>query len=223
MGIVSLINTDKLYWLGRYSERVYTTIRLFGESFDQIIDGNTEDISRFCASLDIPYIYASAEDFVDRYLFDTQNPDSVVSNLTRAYDNAMTLREEIGSECISYIQMAVYVMNSLRGDQSPMIGLQKIMDHILAFWGLADDMIPDENVRNIIKTGKRVERLDLYARLHRPQTDILREVRRLAVRISRTDLQYSVTEINTLEELAVQEAPDYCSIVLLVDHLVRFG
>ena len=51
MGIVSLINTDKLYWLGRYSERVYTTIRLFGESFDRVIDGDTESIRAFCASL----------------------------------------------------------------------------------------------------------------------------------------------------------------------------
>ena len=64
MGIVSLINTDKLYWLGRYSERVYTTIRFFGESFDQVIDGNTAYIDQFCASLDIPNIYPSGEEFV---------------------------------------------------------------------------------------------------------------------------------------------------------------
>jgi len=195
MGIVSLINTDKLYWLGRYSERVYTTIRLFGESFDRIIDGSAGNIGLFCQSLDIPNIYTSGEDFVDRYLFDPQNPDSVVSNLTRAYDNAMTLREEIGSECISYIQLAIYVMNGLKGNASPMIGLQKILDDILAFWGLADDMIPDENIRNIIKTGKRVERLDLYARLKRPHADILREVRRLTVRIGRTNLIYNAKDL----------------------------
>ena len=137
MGIVSLINTDKLFWLGRYSERVYTTIRLFGESFDKIIDGNAKYIELFCRSLDIPNIYSSTEDYVERYLFDPQNPDSVYSNLTRAYDNAMTLREEIGSECISYIQLAIYVMNRHQGSQSPMIGLQQILDDILAFWGLA--------------------------------------------------------------------------------------
>ena len=38
MGIISLNNKDRLYWLGRYSERVYTTIRFFGESFDTLID-----------------------------------------------------------------------------------------------------------------------------------------------------------------------------------------
>ncbi|MGN0754195.1 MAG: alpha-E domain-containing protein [Aristaeellaceae bacterium] len=221
MGIVSLMNTDKLYWLGRYSERVYTTIRLFGESFDQLIEGDLRSIDAFCTSLNIPNIYPSGDDFVDRYLFDAENPDSVLSNLTRAYDNAMTLREEIGSECVSYIQLAIYAMNSLRGSQGPMFGLQTVIDDILAFWGLTDDLIPDENVRNIIKVGKRVERLDLYARLQRPKRDILREVRRLAVRISRTNLQYAQEDMDALRALAEGDEPAYARIVPLVDGLVR--
>ena len=221
MGIVSLTNTDKLYWLGRYSERVYTTIRLFGESFDHLIEGEVQSIGAFCASLNIPNLYTSGDDFVERYLFDAENPDSVFANLTRAYDNAMTLREEIGSECVSYIQLAIYAMNSLRGNENPMFGLQKVIDDILAFWGLSDDIIPDENVRNIIKVGKRVERLDLYARLKLPRKDILREVRRLAVRISRTNLQYAQADIERLMALATAEETAYDEIVVLVDHLVK--
>ena len=220
MGNVSLINTDKLFWLGRYSERVYTTIRLFGESFDKIIDGDSESIRLFCLSLDIPDLYTSSEDFVGRYLFDPLNPDSVVSNLTRAYDNAVTLRQEVGSKCVSYIQLAIYVMNGLRGSNSPMLGLQQILDHILAFWGLVDDMIPDENIRNIIKTGKRVERLDLYARLKRPQRDILREVNRLRVRISRTNLKYREEDLEQLKSLAERAEIDYRSVLHVVDSLV---
>ncbi|MBP3523074.1 MAG: alpha-E domain-containing protein [Clostridia bacterium] len=221
MGIVSLTNTDKLYWLGRYSERVYTTIRLFGESFDHLIEGEVQSIGTFCASLNIPNIYTSGDDFVERYLFDAENPDSVLANLTRAYDNAMTLREEIGSECVSYIQLAIYAMNSLRGSENPMFGLQKVVDDILAFWGLTDDIIPDENVRNIIKVGKRVERLDLYARLRLPQKDILREVRRLAVRISRTNLQYAQADVERLMALAMAGETAYDEIVALVDGLVK--
>lgn len=221
MGIVSLTNTDKLYWLGRYSERVYTTIRLFGESFDHLIEGEVQSIGTFCASLNIPNIYTSGDDFVERYLFDAENPDSVLANLTRAYDNAMTLREEIGSECVSYIQLAIYAMNSLRGSENPMFGLQKVVDDILAFWGLSDDIIPDENVRNIIKVGKRVERLDLYARLRLPQKDILREVRRLSVRISRTNLQYAQADVERLMALAMAGETAYDEIVALVDGLVK--
>ncbi|MCI6588781.1 MAG: alpha-E domain-containing protein, partial [Clostridiales bacterium] len=169
----------------------------------------------------IPNLYTSGDDFVERYLFDAENPDSVFANLTRAYDNAMTLREEIGSECVSYIQLAIYAMNSLRGNENPMFGLQKVDDDILAFWGLSDDIIPDENVRNIIKVGKRVERLDLYARLKLPKKDILREVRRLAVRISRTNLQYAQADIDRLMALATAGETAYDEIVTLVDGLVK--
>ncbi len=29
MGVISIEHTDRLYWLGRYTERVYTTNRFF--------------------------------------------------------------------------------------------------------------------------------------------------------------------------------------------------
>ena len=221
MGIISLTNTEKLFWLGRYSERVYTTIRLFEEHFDRLIDANLTSYEEFCCDLDIPTIYLSGDDFVDRYLFDETDPNSVFSNLTRAYDNAVTLREEIGSEPISYIQLAIYVMKRSRGCQSPMIELQRVVDDILAFWGITDDMIPDENTRNIIKVGKRVERLDLYARLKRPPEDIQREVRRLVGRIDRTNLKYNAKKIARLQELAESPAGQYREIVSLVDGLVE--
>ena len=38
MGTEILSKTNRLYWLGRYSERVYTTLKLFSESFDALIE-----------------------------------------------------------------------------------------------------------------------------------------------------------------------------------------
>ena len=38
MGIISIEQTNRLFWLGRYSERVYTTLRLYSNSFDSMID-----------------------------------------------------------------------------------------------------------------------------------------------------------------------------------------
>lgn len=55
------------------------------------------DLSRM---IDIPYIYDSKECFKESYPFDESNPDSIFSNLNRAYDNAIVLREEIGSEAL---------------------------------------------------------------------------------------------------------------------------
>ena len=39
----------------------------------------------------------------------------------RTYDNAVVLREEIGSETLSYIQLAVYEMNRAKESSAPLI------------------------------------------------------------------------------------------------------
>lgn len=108
MGIISVEHTNQLFWLGRYSERVYTTLNIFADRFDSMIDLDTDKYEEFCLLQEIPNIYTSKEDFASRYCFDERDPNSVYSNLIRAYDNAIVLREEIGSLTLSYIQLAVY-------------------------------------------------------------------------------------------------------------------
>ena len=39
MGIISLEQKDRLLWLGRYTERVYTTLKLYSYTYDALIDG----------------------------------------------------------------------------------------------------------------------------------------------------------------------------------------
>lgn len=221
MGIISVENTDRLFWLGRYSERVYTTIRLFAASYDQMIDIDFNNFQDFCKKLDIPNIYRSKRDFIEKYSFDEFNPNSIYANLMRAYDNAVVLREEIGSETLSYIQLAVYEIQKAKESSSPLIELQKVMDNILAFWGIADDSIDAQHVRNIIKIGKRVERLDLYGRLHMDRKEIIRETRRLTDRIARTGLTYDAETLKELNDIVQEEKMDYYNVVQKVDSLVK--
>ena len=221
MGIKSVMNTDRLYWLGRYSERVFTTLKLFSESFDTLIEQYGEDHRGFCASLEIPDVYIDKDDFIDRYAFSLDDPNSIISNLHRAYDNAIELREEIGSETLSFIQMAIYEMNTAKLSEAPLLHFQKITDAILAFWGCVDDQIDDENTRNIIKIGKRVERLDLYARLKKDRTAIRREINRLSGRICRTDLIYRKEDVQKLKDLAEEPELNYRDIILTVEQLVE--
>lgn len=221
MGVKSIINTDRLYWLGRYSERVYTTLKLFERSFDVLIEQYGGDHREFCAKLEIPDIYADKDDFIGKYAFSDEDPNSIMSNLRRGYDNAIELREEIGSECLSFIQLAIYEMEAAQESDAPGLYFQKVTDYILAFWGCVDDQIDDENTRNIIKIGKRVERLDLYARLHRSREEIQREIDRLAGRIDRTDLIYSRDNLLALCAFAVRPELDYHAIVATAEALVE--
>ncbi len=221
MGIISVEHTDRLLWLGRYSERVYTTLRIFAKYFDSMIELNGEEYERFCISQDIPNIYTSIEDFSDRYCFDGTDPNSIYSNLMRAYDNAIVLREEIGSETLAYIQLAVYEMNRAAVSDAPLVKLQKVSDNIVAFWGIADDSIDSENVRDLIKLGKRIERIDIYSRLKMNSSELKREMKRLNTRITTVNIRYSHKGLMHLNYLVEEDEPDYEEIVKEVEALIE--
>ncbi len=220
MGIISVEQAGHLYWLGRYTERVYTTLRIYSRSFDEMIDESRDSYQSFCRSVDIPDIYVSKEDFLRRYPFDPTVPDSIVSNLERAYDNAVVLRETIGSEALSYVQLAVYDIKLAAESDAPMIELQQVLDHILAFWGIVDDQIDSEETRNMIKTGKRIERIDLYARLGMPREELVREVHRMVPRVKRSGMAYDAEKLEMIRERVEEPELDHYSLVADVETLV---
>lgn len=220
MGIISVEKVDHLYWLGRYTERVYTTLKIFAKSFDRMIDSSEEVYPDYCEALDIPNIYASKEDFLNRYPFDASIPDSIISNLNRAYDNAIVLRETIGSDALSYIQLSVYAMNNASKSESPLIELQQIMDYLLSFWGIIDDQIDSEQIRNIIKAGKRIERIDLYARLELDKSSLEREIHRMIPRVLRSGIKYNESALSNISTLINDNALDYEGIISNVETIV---
>lgn len=221
MGIISIEQQDRLYWLGRYVERVYTSIKLYEKHYDIMIDMDKNSYDDFCRRLDIPNIYTSSEDFVTSYAFNLENENSIFSNLMRAYDNAIELREMIHSDSLSYIQLAIYAMNRAKTSVSPLIDLQKAMDDIFAFWGVIDDSVEDELCRNTIMMGKRVERIDLYGRLHAHKNEMTREIQRLSGRIDRSLLTYNKKKLDTLLALVENDVLDYFQIVQNVENLLE--
>ena len=220
MGIISAEQANRLYWLGRYTERVYTTVRIYFKKYDMMIDENTDSYEEFCQMVDIPNIYTSKEDFLKRYPFDPENPDSILSNLTRAYDNAIVLRESISSEALSYIQLAIYEINRAEKSASPLMEMQEVLDDLLAFWGIIDDQIDSEQIRNIIKAGKRVERVDLYARFGMDAKKIARELKRLYPRVKGSGLSYEQDKLDQLESLVKEERIDYYKMVSIVETIL---
>ena len=214
MGIISVEQADRLYWLGRYVERVYTTVKMYSQGFDRMIDVFPTDYYQdFCARMDIPDIYKDMDDFFYRYPYDPANPDSIISNLERAYDNAIVLRESIGSEALSYIQMAVYGWSKAADNQAPPLEMQKLLDYILAFWGSVDDQIDESEVRNILKAGKRIERIDLYARMGFEKDKLKREVSRMLPRVRESGLLYEENKLQRIGEMVAADAIDYYALV----------
>ena len=145
MGIISIEKADHLFWLGRYTERVFTTLRMFFKYFDEMLDMDNRAYEGFCEKLSIPVIYQDMDDFIDKYLFSAEDPNSVYSNMMRALDNGVVLRDELSSDALSYIQMTLDCMEQVKAHGNALAyDLQPVKDYLFAFWGCLDDNMEDE-------------------------------------------------------------------------------
>ena len=212
MGTVTLSKLDNLFWLGRYIERVYQSIHMYRKTYDQLIDQDTGIYKEECERMGILDDFESASDFAWRIAFDTDHPLSMITNLYRAYDNAMIMRDEITSETLAYIHLALAEMKRGKTSEAPLMELQNVEDLILAFWGCLDDKVHDEGVRNTVKVGKRIERLDILLRGKTEREDLIREMNRLMSRIDTTKLPYNRVALLYAAAMIEDENADFDDI-----------
>lgn len=200
MGIITIEKANHLFWLGRYTERVFSTIKVYQQYYDKMIDKDPLAYEEFCRKLEIENIYQGSEDFNRSYVFGVNNPDSIISSLILAYDNAVVLREEISGETLCYIELALRVLKN-SPEEAPILELQKVIDYLYAFWGSVDDNVESEACRNIMKCGKYAERLDLTYRFDDTSTDIVKQTAKLRNRVKKLEQQYHLEGLKDIEML----------------------
>ncbi len=205
MGAISLEKSQQMYWLGRYAERVFTTLQAYTILFDETVDERQVLYDKFCQTLGIPDVYGSQAVFFENFLFDDKNPGSVASSLDRVFDNAVVLRDEISSESLSYIHMAMEQLQKARISKERLLDLQTIQDYLYAFWGSVDDRANSEMCRNLMKCGRYVERMDLYVRLHFSFAEVERSYYKLRGRIGKAGLPYQEGKLDCIGECIVSE------------------
>lgn len=218
MGIISLERIDNLIWLGRYSERIYLTIKEFFQYFDAMIE-DPYLYKDYCKALQIPMIYQNPEDFIQRYISDETIGDSLLSNLYRCYDNCIVLRNEIGTESMTYIEMALNELKEVKR-QSLIMDLQLVMDHILAFWACISENVLDYDIRNLIKLGQRQERLDLFLRLRKEKENIEMAFHSFKHRLHKTILCFDVEKLDALNSEIKKEKMDYSQCIIWIEALL---
>lgn len=201
MGIITVDKMNHLFWLGRYIERVNTSLKAYFNVFDTMIDKDTDYYKEVCKEIGIPDIYGSKEEFVARYPYDPTDPNSIMSNLNRAYDNAIVMRDYIGTETMSYVQLAMFDIEKAKRSNESYQNIHFAIDHILAFWGCVDDQVDDQMVKGILRIGKRYERIDLYLCFKKPLSDILPELDRLEKRLAETNMKYNEATLYTFKNM----------------------
>lgn len=113
MGVISVEHSDRLFWLGRYTERVFTTLKTLEKQYDSMIDTNPMKYTEFLNIFGLDDIYGNMQNFVASFLFDKNNSHSVAYSLEKAYDNGIVLRENISSKALSFLQLAKDTLKKL--------------------------------------------------------------------------------------------------------------
>ncbi|MBE6869674.1 MAG: alpha-E domain-containing protein [Ruminococcus albus] len=203
MGTISIEHSDRLYWLGRYTERFFITLRSLDKLYDKMID-DKYGYREFLVNFGLADSYTDSLDFIHSFLYDENNPNSAAYCLERAYDNGIVLREEISTKTLSFLQMAKDTLSRSQDKANIRMCLLPLKDIMYSFWGSVNEHIYDDEIRNIIYIGKTLERLDMYMRMRFPYATVEKEFIRLCKNLNRvpkgTPFRYNTKYLSVLVE-----------------------
>lgn len=222
MDNISINKANYLYWLGRYAERAYTTIGYLRQLYDEMVDKNQNAYFEFCTRLGITNDYRDKKDFIKRVISDETSEVSIAYYLSRAYDNAIVLRDTLTSKTLSYIQLACNDLGKCNNNEEYIIvNLQRVTDDLIAFWGAVDDYIIENKVRDLIKAGKYIERLELYNRFKEDENLQRATMKRLSRYAAHLKSNENIAD--EAQFIDVKGRLDYNSIKNYIDEVSKSG
>ncbi len=208
MTTISKEHSDRLYWLGRYTERAFTTLRTIQKLYDKMLD-KSKGYADYLKCFGLYDSYGSNEAFINSFLYDGSNANSVAYSLERAYDNGIVLREEISTHSLSFLQLAKDSLAKSELSKNTRLSLLPLEDQLYAFWGCLNEYIYNDEIRNIIYIGKTIERLDLYIRMAYPFDTTQKEYIRLMKNLERapkgTPYRYNTANYSELVKIMENE------------------
>ncbi len=214
MDNVSVNKANCLYWLGRYTERAYKLSHIITEFYDRMVDYDSTAYKEFCARLGIEIDVSDKESFLKTIISDENCPSSIKTSMSKAYDNSIILREQIDTETVAYIQLAYNNVTRLfNNNHCRIYDLQQVVDNLMSFWGAVDDYIIDDYVRDTIKVGKYVERIDIFTRFDRSEYKIKGCKNRLKRYIHHLDTDHICYDLDEILESSVATPDDIAACV----------
>jgi uncharacterized alpha-E superfamily protein len=169
---------DSLYWLSRYMERAEDTTRFLNVNFHTLLDLPGQDPQAAWA----PIIDATGDDDLFSQAFDVYNtrnaiefllwhpanPNAVVTCISRARENARSVREQISSEMWEHVNRLYFLVKDITRAsvlREPHDFFGKVRDGSHAFQGVTHATMTHGDGFHFIQLGKHVERCDKTARI----------------------------------------------------------
>jgi uncharacterized alpha-E superfamily protein len=171
---------DSLYWMSRYIERAENDARLLDVNLQLLLDlgGEAEAMQHWApviASLEetdlFDSLYAAADEqsVTDFLTLQRKNPNSILSCLTLARENARTTREQISSEMWEQINRLYLFVQSdeakLLLSTSPHEFFIRVIFGSHLFQGITDATMTHGEGWDFIRIGAFLERADSTSRI----------------------------------------------------------
>jgi uncharacterized alpha-E superfamily protein len=173
---------DSIYWLNRYVERVENYARLI-ETYQQMALENAEVTDPLWLALiestadtdgfNEAYDEITQENVIDYLTFNRKNPNSIVSGLHYARENARSIREKISKdmwETLNELYSGITGQNTVKVDD--LMGYSKshaffrdIRRSCHAFYGISDGTLNHDETYHFSLFGKTIERADKTTRI----------------------------------------------------------
>ncbi len=168
---------ESMYWMGRYVERAENVARIMDANYHMILDlptGVGEQWEPLVVTTGDEDLFKEFyEDFneenVVRFLtFDTRNPNSILSCLQMARENARSVREWISSEMwqqVNTFYLLVKEASRKGGIELPHEFFVEVMLASHLFTGLSQNTMTHGDGWQFARLGRMLERADKTARI----------------------------------------------------------
>ena len=169
---------DSVYWMSRYVERAENVARFIEVNFQLTLDNPVSGDQQWQ-----PLVNTSGDhgDFAKRYrtptqenvlqflTTDPQNPNSILSCLRAARENARTVREIISSEMWLHLNKFYLMMNHAAAKSKNLESPQELLAEVrLAghlFSGITDSTMTHGEAWHFCRLGRKLERADKTSRI----------------------------------------------------------
>ncbi len=177
---------ESLYWIGRYVERAEDTARITDVNFHHTLGMGAspdDELRRQRQWEAVIAIVGDAQRFRDAYdefseetvppylTLDTTNPNSIISCVARAREQAGTMRHEIASEMWEALNRFHLRLQRRREHGSTAFGIENahmfyrsVVEFSHLFQGVTDSTMPREEGWYFLQAGKFLERAEKTAR-----------------------------------------------------------
>ena len=169
---------DSVYWMSRYVERAENVARFVDVNLQLMLDapeGQDQQWAPLVATTGDHEEFAkrhshATEEAVIRFLtFDTENPNSILSCLRAARENARSVREIISSEMWLQLNRFYLMVNSAAQSAAGLDNPQDFYDAVKQashlFTGITDATMTQGEAWHFSRLGRMLERADKTSRI----------------------------------------------------------